>query len=308
MKRFAVATLPFFVSGIVLAGEPPQLDAASTANAPKTWQEDDSVSLESLMHPESKVSSGITDLRTQMLNEAGTTVGFRGGMAARSRELVKALEKRNHALSMEYQFAPLISRSGTLPPVIVEAQDVAAFAPDQVRTANKVYKIHREERFVSVPPTWRDYLFTGMTFASTVDLPVMEARPQNSQEQKIWEKAVRAGWVEGEKQADDILDANFNRLVRDMTGMMLYSALLQNDLIKPTRIAESEQTVTGDGQQLMLGDKLRRLTEKASFETDPNKWRPTVHKPRKKIIPSADTNQPPIVGPQPSPSSTDSKK
>ena len=41
-------------------------------------------------------------------------------------------------------------------------------------------------------------------------------------------------------------------------------------------MAESQQTVTGDGKQMMLGDKLRRVTGRATFETDPKKWRPTV--------------------------------
>jgi defect-in-organelle-trafficking protein DotC len=50
-----------------------------------------------------------------------------------------------------FKFAPMIAKNGTLPPVIVEARDVAAFSQDQVRTANRVYKIEREERFVSVP-------------------------------------------------------------------------------------------------------------------------------------------------------------
>jgi len=58
--------------------------------------------------------------------------------------------------------------------------------------------------------------------------------------------------------------------------MHLYSSLLQNDMISSTSVAESQQTVTGDGKQMMLGDKLRRVTGRATFETDPKKWRPTV--------------------------------
>jgi defect-in-organelle-trafficking protein DotC len=61
-----------------------------------------------------------------------------------------------------FQFAPLVSPSGTVPPVIEAARDVATFTPDQVRKANEVYKIEREERFVSVPPSWRDYLLVGL--------------------------------------------------------------------------------------------------------------------------------------------------
>lgn len=60
--------------------------------------------------------------------------------------------------------------------------------------------------------------------------------------------------------------------------MLLYSTLLQNDMIRKTQVAESQQTVTGDGQQLMLGDKLKRVTKRAEFVPDPKRWRPTVTK------------------------------
>jgi defect-in-organelle-trafficking protein DotC len=68
--------------------------------------------------------------------------------------------------------------------------------------------------------------------------------------------------------------------------MHLYSTLLQADMITTTRVAESQQTVTGDGKQLMLGDKLRRVTDKAKFVTDPGKWRPSVKKDLPKKVPT----------------------
>ncbi|CAH2902547.1 MAG: IncI1 plasmid conjugative transfer protein TraI [uncultured Paraburkholderia sp.] len=79
-------------------------------------------------------------------------------MAARARVLRDALNARADNLDTIFQFSPLINRNGTIPPVIVEARELSSFSPDQIRTANRVYKIGKEERFVSVPPTWRDYL------------------------------------------------------------------------------------------------------------------------------------------------------
>ncbi|HET9643140.1 MAG TPA: type IV secretory system conjugative DNA transfer family protein, partial [Burkholderiaceae bacterium] len=109
-----------------------------------------------------------------------------------------------------------------------------------------------------------------------VDLPDAHARPQDDKELAIWKAAVAEGWAEGREQADSILTANFNRLVRDYTGMMTYSVLLQNSIITATRVAETQQTVTGDQRQIVLGDTHRRVTAKAGFQTDPQKWQPTV--------------------------------
>jgi hypothetical protein len=87
---------------------------------------------------------------------------------------------------------------------------------------------------------------------------------------------VKQGWQEGADQALAILDANFNRLTRDYKGMLLYSPLLQQGMVGQSQVAESQQTVTGDGGQLTLGDKMRRLVGKAEFQVDAARWRPTI--------------------------------
>ncbi len=232
--------------------------------------------LESLSNSSAVLSSGVPALRAQMLHDAGATAGFRGGLAARAQEIRSALNQRADKLAQIFRFAPLISKKGTLPPVIVGAKDVAAITNDQIRTAHHVYKIERTERFVSVPPSWQDYALLGLSMKTAVDLPIQQARPQTSSEQAIWRTAVQGGWLEGTAQADAILAANFNRLTRDYTGMLLYSTLLQQGMLSSTRVAESSQTLTGNPQQITLGDTLRRITSKAVFETDTRKWRPNI--------------------------------
>lgn len=283
MKRLLLAALPMTICLSAHAADDLAIDPSSKDSKPPV--EMAPPDLDALLHPQSQASTKVTDIRSQLLSGVGHTVGFRGGMAARGHELIDVLNKREPALNAMYKFAPLIARNGTLPPVIVEARDLAAFSPDQIRTANRVYKIEREERFVSVPPTWRDYLYVGLPVRQSVELPTFEARPQTDDEEKIWQAAVRDGWADGYKQADAVLEANFHRLTRDYTGMHLYSTLLQADMISTTRVAESQQTVTGDGKQLMLGDKLRRVTDKAKFVTDPGKWRPTVKRDGSTVAP-----------------------
>jgi defect-in-organelle-trafficking protein DotC len=271
MKRLIIAAVPLFLAGLAHAGKP-----ATTPGAPGPVPANTPVTLEALLNPLSKASSGVTNIRAQMLTDAGKTVGFRGGMVARAQVLADALTARSAQLDTIFLFSPLINKNGTIPPVIVEARDVASFSVEQIRTATRVYKIEKEERFVSVPPTWRDYLFVGLPVKGSVDLPTFEARPQDGKEGAIWKGAVTAGWKEGEIQADAILAANFNRLTRDYSGMLMYSTLLQQGMVSTTRVAESQQTVSSDGKVLILGDKLRRVTKKATFEPDANKWRPTV--------------------------------
>ncbi len=102
--------------------------------------------------PSGNQDDGISDTRRQMLTDAGRTLGFRGGKSQRSWELIQALNARESTLNALYDFRPLISKEGWLPPVIDEAQDVAHIRPDQIRTASRVWTILRPERFVSNPP------------------------------------------------------------------------------------------------------------------------------------------------------------
>ncbi|EEA4939837.1 conjugal transfer protein, partial [Salmonella enterica subsp. enterica serovar Enteritidis] len=67
-----------------------------------------------------------------------------------------------------------------------------------------------------------------------------------------------------------------NRLTRDYTGMLRYSTLLQQGMIKAPVITQQQQTVTGDKNRLMLGDKTKRMKQQAEFDINKRSWKPTI--------------------------------
>lgn len=166
------------------------------------------------LKPRSEKPDSLSETRWKMLTDAGKTLGFRGGKAQRSWELIQALNARESTLNALYDFRPLISPEGWLPPVIDEAQDVAHITPDQIRTSSRVWTIIRPERFVSNPPGWRDWLLRGL---STTATPGTEGSvvPEDSVQRKVWETALRQGWQEGRQNADLTLEANQKTLTRD---------------------------------------------------------------------------------------------
>lgn len=232
-------------------------------------------SLDDLMNPASKATTGVTDIRSEMIETAAQTVGFQNGLADAAKQLIEQLNTRQSRLDNIFQFNTLVQKNGVLPPVIVEANDLSAFSDDQIRTADKVYKIIKTERFVSVPPSWKDYLYVGL-----INQPgeVIGVKPENSAELKLWRKAVQKGWKQGQLQAGEILKENFNRLNRDFTGMMLYSTLRQQHMIDSTTVGESITTLNGTKDQLMIGDKHKRILKKASFNTNPAQWKPVLNR------------------------------
>jgi len=245
--------------------------ATATSAGAQQASETPPPSLDDVLNLHAPSMDGVPDLRAKMLADAARTVGFRAGMANRGLAIKAMLEGREQALDAMYQFGALIGPGGVLPPVIVEGRDLVAYAPDEMRSATRVYKILRHERFVSIPPTWRDYLYLGL-LASKVTWPPSEVQPKSKAEKKIWQDSARAGWDAGQKQAKAIFEANLNRLTRDYDGMIRYQILQQQGLISTTRVAESTRAVTGDTLEIKLNDRVRRITQKATLRPDPSTW------------------------------------
>lgn len=231
---------------------------------------------EAYLSPKKRDTADVSDNRRQMLTEGGRTTGFRGGKAQRAWELRRDLDARAKQLDATYDFRPLISSRGWLPPVITEATDVAHVTADQIRTASRVYEIIQPERFVSNPPTWRGWLMAGL---STVppDEPTGGLVPENGVQRDIWQAAVNEGWAEGRQSADETLEANVNRLTRDYNGMLTYLLLRRQNLVTAPVVTERQQTVTGDRNKLTTGDRERRLDSRAGFVTDKAKWKPVIN-------------------------------
>lgn len=234
-------------------------------------------SLDSYLSTAKVSSPDVSETRRQLLEEAGRTVGFRGGKAQRSWELRHSVERRSGRLDLMYDFRTLISPEGWLPPVIDEAVDVAHITPGQIRTAHSVYQIIASERFVSNPPSWRRWLFAGLAEGPGSG-PESSVVPENGAQRDIWHEAIRQGWEEGRTSADHILEANFNRLVRDYRGMLLYSYVLREGLITRPVVTDQQQSVTGNKYELTTGDRVRTLKEKAGFIPDKTKWRPVIRR------------------------------
>lgn len=235
--------------------------------------------LQDYLNPEINDYNGLSDTQWQMLNDAGQTVGFQGGKARRAMELRQILTERSSTLSTLYDFRPLISRQGYLPPVITTATDLARITSDQIRTAYRTYQIVIPARFVSNPPDWRSWLLPGLS-DKRIDTPDISVRPGNRKEKAVWEAAVRKGWEEGRRSADRTLEANFNRLTRDYTGMLQYAVLLQQGIIQPPDVQETRQSVSGNRDELLIGDKVKRIQKPAAFVVDKNRWQPVIRKGR----------------------------
>lgn len=218
----------------------------------------------------------VTPVRAAMLREAALTMGSKAGLADRCAVLVADLEKRAYVLDRQYRFSAYVTKNGLLPPVITEARDAVQSSDEQVRVADRIYKIVVKAKPVTTPPSWRDYLFVGLRLTKEIPMPVSAALPKTGPEKAFWKNTVAEGWAHGQKLADEILERNLARLDRDFIGIMRYSYLLNNGMVSEPTVAVAPRVVSGDRNELRVGDTLMRMTDAGGFITDPKKWQPTV--------------------------------
>lgn len=216
-------------------------------------------------------------IRFDAVRDTALALGSRAGMLARAEEINVSLRSREADLDRIYNFTTLFLREKVMPPVVVEARDSVTQDTDRMlRTADRIYRIDIPERLVTVVPTWRDYLYTGLIAAEPVGQPHAALLPRDENERAVWERGVEEGWSAGQRQADAVFDANMARLRRDYEGMLRYMLLLARGMITKPAVAASHSVVTGDSKEMKVNDTVYAITKSSGLVTKPESWSPTV--------------------------------
>lgn len=213
----------------------------------------------------------VSEMRKQAIIDIASSLGMSAGLAARMQEIEKKIKNKSDELDKIYNFSALAISNGVLPPVLEESNsNYNQDSNDEVRISDVMYKIYAPARFVSVYPTWRDYLVFNF---SSFDLPEKSYMPKNDAEKAIWDEWVKRGWEKGKLQADNIFENSWGRLNRDYTGMIKYKMLLTQGVITKTIVAKANLGVTGDGNKLSINDQVIRITDHSQFNQNDKEWK-----------------------------------
>lgn len=217
------------------------------------------------------------DIRREAIKEAAISYGARGGLAWRTYEITKEMEKRSRYMDRVFDFRRLLipAPSGLMiePPIISESINsmLIEVGGQEAAVSDRIYNIINNARIVSAPRTWRTYL--GRTW-SKVDPPPDVLRPQNEQERKVWVELVTEGWREGVQQANEIFQEDLNHLLSDFRGMVRYRLLLAQGMISQPYALEVDRGVTGGGSQMRIGDRAVQITGVPQLITGASRWKP----------------------------------
>lgn len=220
---------------------------------------------------QSKNIDNVSEMRATALKEVATSLGASSGLSFRMSQIKKEIEKKSIELDNIFDFRKTTIDNGVLAPVLTEGlSNYSQNSGDEVRIADKIYKIEVPAKFVSVYPTWRSYLkFSYPTF----EYPDKAYLPQNETEERIWDESVKEGWKLGLDQANRIFDASYAKLERDYLGMIKYKILLEEGVISPTIIAKQNLGVTGGGREMSINDQVFRITDHSSLNPNQKDWK-----------------------------------
>jgi defect-in-organelle-trafficking protein DotC len=215
------------------------------------------------------------NIRIKAIKQAAQSVGMQAGLAAEATKVNGVLDARAHELNTIYNFNILLYKNNVLPPVIEEANNSVRIGDkgDMVRIGGTTYKIIRQVKFVTTPPTWRTYLW--MSFAEP-QLPNQVLLPRTSAERAMWQANVNKGWQEGVTQAVGIYKINLNRLTRDYNGMVLYKKLLSQNLVSPFYVTKKKMGITGNSKEMIIDDQSWQITDKPALQVHSKLWQPVL--------------------------------
>lgn len=218
-----------------------------------------------------KNSDNVSEMRAAALREIANSLGASSGLSYRMNEIKREIDLQSLRLDKIFDFSKMTIDNGVLAPVLTEGlANYAQYSDDEVRIADKIYKIEVPAKFVSTYPTWRTYLRFSYPSFETPDKAYL---PQNDTEKQIWDLAVKEGWEKGIKQANLIFDASYSKLERDYLGMIKYKLLLEEGLITPTIVAKQNLGVTGGGKEMAINDQVFRITDHSALNPNQKDWK-----------------------------------
>lgn len=202
----------------------------------------------------------ITEPRLQALREAACSLGAETGSKTRSLEIRALYEKESDRLYRLYPFQSVMLEFGVMPPVITVARDSVSQVSDiEVTFAGVTYTKIADAKFVTVAPTWRDYIYRGLTF-NKVEIPPVNFLPEKPEEKAVWKEEVARCYKKGLEQANAVLEINRADLRRDFKGMLQYKLLaLKGEITAPVVLTSNSGVERSSGEKRL---DVRRYTIK----------------------------------------------
>lgn len=220
--------------------------------------------------------------REQGVKQAALSYGAQHGLAWQNKRIAEVMGMHNGKIEQIYNFNAMIMRDNIMPPILDQnGLTLELSDSDTLTLSDQTIKIVEKSRFVTTPPSWRDYLEATHKKQPKISEVSKTLLPQNGKERAIWDENVVKGWDNGYHQANEILRANLGRLTRDFVGMSLFHALYAQNMVSRPYVANARLGITGDSSEVHVNQKISRIVSHAELNfRDPEDWKPAImHEP-----------------------------
>lgn len=218
----------------------------------------------------SQAAESVNEMKRAALVEIASAVGASAGASNRMKELKDMVNGHAARLDIMFDFKQMKLTEGVMLPVLTQGLgNYNKNSDDEVRISDKRFKIENPAKFVSVYPTWRNYLIFSLP---TFEVPPSAYLPKTDAEKAIWDDAVKKGWDRGIQQANRIFETSYARLERDYMGMDLSKILMELKILTPTIVAKQNLGVTGGGREMDINDQVFRITDHSGLNPNQSTW------------------------------------
>ena len=219
-------------------------------------------------------SGTVTNIRHLALEELALSIGAQCGLQQRGRGINHMLKRHAKDLDQTFNFHAMLLKHNVLPPVLLDGHSTINIdKPNMIRLTDRTYTIHKQARFVSAPPNWRQYLI--MEYRDP-EQPHPSVLPQNRAERRVWQAAMRKGYEKGLKQADSIFRENLARLQQDFEGMINYRKLLAQGMVSAPYVAKLDLGITGNAERMDINDQVLHITAMPAMQINGSRWKAAV--------------------------------
>jgi len=238
--------------------------------------------LQYLLSLDSEMSMGEQDkskesLRIRLIKTKGLSFGLQAGKFWASQEIMKHLKSKDAILSKNYDARALIvPHKGflILPPVIDELDGKTVYKHNgsQIRTAEHLYQVRTNPRFVSKIPNWKDYIKFVVKNPNIKYVNILPSA-DDEEEISIWKKAVLDGWLQGIEQSKRMAISQIAMLTADMQGLVRYHLLADRNMIEQLEVSEQFNEVVASGKDMSINDVIINIKTNPELLADRYKWK-----------------------------------
>ncbi|GGB66161.1 hypothetical protein GCM10011607_28550 [Shewanella inventionis] len=216
-------------------------------------------------------------LRIRLIKSKGLSFGLQGGKFWASQEIMKHLKSKDTILSKNYDARSLVvPYKGflILPPVIDELDGKTVYKANgsQIRTAEQLYQIRTNPRFITKIPTWEDYIKFVVKNPTIKYVNVLPSS-DNKEELAVWRQAVLDGWLQGVEQAKRMATSQIAMLTADMQGLIRYHLLSDRNMIEQLDVSEQFNEVVGGGTTMSINDVIINIKTNPTLLTNRFEWK-----------------------------------